>query len=235
MEKLQMNTKYLIIGVLGVIIVLLCLGIAYTLLQDHTEYVTANTVANGTTMEIPNTMAVKSNNTDSGIVVLKDEDTIVITFNSANKGLAQVMAFADIKLPIFGTESEGNVSITDPTIAGSSLSGQCTAVYVGSNDTNDNIIVISKKPDIVDHIIKSIKWKKASQHEEEKTQAQVEDSKPSAYAYKADGTPMYSQDEVSKYMEDKYGKVNYHVGDNGYIDMDEPGYDDAGHRLNSSR
>ena len=46
---------------------------------------------------------------------------------------------------------------------------------------------------------------------------------------------MYSQDEVSKYMEDKYGKVNYHVGDNGYIDMDEPGYDDAGHRLNSSR
>lgn len=54
-------------------------------------------------------------------------------------------------------------------------------------------------------------------------------STPSAYAYKSDGTPMYSQSEVSQYMANKYGMVNYHVGDNGYIDMDEPGYDDAGH------
>lgn len=52
---------------------------------------------------------------------------------------------------------------------------------------------------------------------------------PSAYAYKSDGTPMYSQAEVDRYMANKYGLVDYHVGDNGYIDMDEPGYDDAGH------
>lgn len=54
-------------------------------------------------------------------------------------------------------------------------------------------------------------------------------SSPSAYAYKSDGTPMYSQAEVNQYMYNKYGSVNYHVGSNGYIDMDEPGYDDAGH------
>lgn len=54
-------------------------------------------------------------------------------------------------------------------------------------------------------------------------------STPSAYAYKSDGTPMYSQAEVDRYMANKYGLVDYHVGDNGYIDMDEPGYDDAGH------
>lgn len=54
-------------------------------------------------------------------------------------------------------------------------------------------------------------------------------STPSAYAYKSDGTPMYSQAEVNQYMYNKYGLVDYHVGDNGYIDMDEPGYDDAGH------
>jgi flagellar basal body-associated protein FliL len=54
-------------------------------------------------------------------------------------------------------------------------------------------------------------------------------SSPSAYAYKSDGTPMYSQAEVSDYMYHKYGNVNYHIGDNGYVDMDQPGYDDAGH------
>lgn len=54
-------------------------------------------------------------------------------------------------------------------------------------------------------------------------------SSPSAYAYKSDGTPMYSQAEVDRYMYNKYGAVDYHVGDNGYVDMDEPGYDDAGH------
>ena len=54
-------------------------------------------------------------------------------------------------------------------------------------------------------------------------------NEPSAYAYKSDGTPMYSQAEVDRYMYNKYGLVDYHVGDNGYVDMDEPGYDDAGH------
>lgn len=50
-------------------------------------------------------------------------------------------------------------------------------------------------------------------------------------AYKSDGTPMYTQAEVDQYMQGKYGDVNYHIGANGYIDMDEPGYDDAGHRV----
>lgn len=53
-------------------------------------------------------------------------------------------------------------------------------------------------------------------------------STPTAYAYKSDGTPMYSQAEVDQYMYNKYGPVNYHVGSNGYIDMDEPGFDNAG-------
>ena len=40
---------------------------------------------------------------------------------------------------------------------------------------------------------------------------------------------MYSQAEVDSYMYNKYGNVRYHVGSNGYMDMDQPGYDDAGH------
>ena len=42
---------------------------------------------------------------------------------------------------------------------------------------------------------------------------------------------MYSQREVSEYMGNKYGMVEYHIGDNGYIDMDEPGFDDAGNKI----
>ena len=54
-------------------------------------------------------------------------------------------------------------------------------------------------------------------------------SAPTAYAYQSDGTPMYSQSEVDRYMSHKYGPgTNYHIGSNGYVDMDEPGFDNAG-------
>ena len=228
-----MNKQYLIIGILGIIIVLLCFGIAYTLLAEHTEYVSVNLVENGSTMEIPKDMVIKSNNSESGIVVLENDNTIVILFNSANKGLAQIMSFAEIKNPIFGSEYSGNVTLKDPTIAGCSLAGECNAVYLGNNETNDNIIVISKDKNIVDHIINSIKWVAVADSGEEASVAEdtSANTQPSAYAYKSDGTPMYSQQEVSDYMMNKYGMVDYHVGENGYIDMDEPGFDDAGNKI----
>ena len=46
------------------------------------------------------------------------------------------------------------------------------------------------------------------------------------YAYKSDGTPMYSKAEVDNYVQSKYGAVNYHIQDNGYINLDDPGYTD---------
>ena len=42
---------------------------------------------------------------------------------------------------------------------------------------------------------------------------------------------MYSQAEVDAYMGQKYGLVNYHIKENRYIDLDEPGYDDAGNPI----
>lgn len=224
-----MDNKYLIIGiVLGAVIVLLSGGIAYTFLIDHTEYNTINLIENGTTIEIPNDMKMKSNN--NGISVLENDNTIIISFNSANKGVGEITAFADIKIPIFGASYSGNVTIKDPTVAGCSLSGECNAVLVSNNETHDNIIVISKNKDIVNHIINSIQWHAVSSNDDSST-ATTSSQQPSAYAYKSDGTPMYSQAEVDRYMLNKYGMVDYHVGDNGYIDMDEPGYDDAGHRI----
>ena len=34
--------------------------------------------------------------------------------------------------------------------------------------------------------------------------------------------------EMDEYMLNKYGYVNYHLNDNGYVNLDEPGFDDAG-------
>jgi hypothetical protein len=78
----------------------------------------------------------------------------------------------------------------------------------------------------------TIKEKKAETSSSSSSSSQsTQSSQPqrTAYAYRSDGSPMYSQGEVDSYMYNKYGSVNYHVGSNGYIDMDEPGYDDAGH------
>ena len=69
--------------------------------------------------------------------------------------------------------------------------------------------------------------------EEEVAEAASEpaQSQPSVYAYQSDGTPMYSQAEVDSYMYNKYGLVNYHIKENRYIDMDEPGFDDKGNYI----
>lgn len=53
----------------------------------------------------------------------------------------------------------------------------------------------------------------------------------SVYAYKSDGTPMYSQEEVNNYVQSKYGAVNYHIQDNGYINLDDSGYTDDGAKV----
>ena len=45
-------------------------------------------------------------------------------------------------------------------------------------------------------------------------------STQSVYAYKSDGTPMYSQAEVTDYILHKYGMPDYHIGENKYIVLD---------------
>ena len=218
-----MEQKYIIIGLVCVIVVLAA-GLAYTLFFANTEYVSISLVSGGTTVDIPDDMTIKSNN--NGIQVYENANTIVITFNSAGRSDDDILAFTNIKNPIFGNASNGNVAITDPTVAGCSLSGQCNAAYASNDDTQDNVIVISKNNDILDHIIKSIQWHAVQSESNDDSSSS---SGPTALAYKSDGTPMYSQAEVDRYMANKYGDVNYHIGGNGYIDMDEPGYDDAGH------
>jgi hypothetical protein len=112
----------------------------------------------GTTIEVPDDMKLKSTNGDSGITVLENDNTIIVLFNSKDKGVGQIIGFSDIKNPIFGNEYQGDTTLKDPTVAGCHLDGECRAVYLGNNQTHDNILVISKNKDIVTHIINSIKW-----------------------------------------------------------------------------
>ena len=52
---------------------------------------------------------------------------------------------------------------------------------------------------------------------EKVVQAQLSSSASSVYAYKADGTPMYSQDEVTRYILHNYGMPDYHIGPDKHI------------------
>ena len=232
--------KIIIIVILIAILVAICSLISYSLFFNHTEYTNMTISESATTIEIPDDMKIKSTNDDSGITVLENDNTIVVIFNSMDKSIAQIMAFSNIKNPIFGSESQGETTITDPTVAGCHLDGDCPAVFIGNDETHDNILVISKNKDIVTHIINSIKWsinKNNNSTDDSSSSASSSSSSnsQSAYAYKSDGTPMYSQSEVDSYMQNKYGEVNYHIGSNGYVDMDEPGYDDAGNYKGNSK
>ncbi|MCQ2738274.1 MAG: hypothetical protein MJ224_06660 [archaeon] len=226
-----MNKNYLIIAILSVILAILCVWNGYIFFVDQTGYVSTNIGESGTVIEIPNDMIIKSNN--NGITTLENDNTIIIFFNSANKGLPELVAYETIIKPIFGNNTNGNVTINNPNIASCSLNGECNGVLIGNNKTHDNIIVISKNKDIVNHIINSIIWgnKTSSSDDIDTTSNKNANSQPSAYAYKSDGTPMYSQKEVDDYMLKKYGPVDYHIANNKYIHMDEPGYDKRGNPI----
>ena len=59
--------------------------------------------------------------------------------------------------------------------------------------------------------------------EETSSSSDTSESSPTPYAYKSDGTPMYSKAEADNYMLKKYGTDDYERQSNGYIDPDSVG------------
>lgn len=89
------------------------------------------------------------------------------------------------------------------------------SIYKSTNDDNS---IYNLTVDLKNSFVK----KKTSHKNVQKSNKKV-------YAYKSDGTPMYSQSEVDRYMSNKYWNgANYHIQDNGYINFDERGFDDKG-------
>ena len=82
-----------------------------------------------------------------------------------------------------------------------------------------------------DNATQKLTIKKEETAKSESSQSQSSQSQQSVYAYRSDGSPMYSQAEVDQYMYNKYGLVNYHIKSNRYIDLDEPGFDDKGNYI----
>ena len=52
------------------------------------------------------------------------------------------------------------------------------------------------------------------------------------YAYRSDGSALYSYEEARSYISQKYGPgMSWHVQNNKYISLDTPGYTSDGRRL----
>lgn len=222
-----MDRKYIIIGLLIVIFILIC-AIMLVSVGNSRAYQNFTCDDTGTSLEVPADLKVRQDNSNHGIrytvMSTPDGDIVIQRSVGDNPYMGEGMSGASDLLNSYDGDKVNGVEIH-------------TCSRTVKNDATGEVIMVSSNRgdnETVEHIINSIKWGNktvSSSDAGDSAHVSSASSEPSAYAYKADGTPMYSQDEVDDYMLHKYGMVNYHVGDNGYIDMDEPGYDDAGHRL----
>jgi len=223
-----METKnIIIIGIIAIILTLLIGIIVFTFMGNATAYETFTCNDTGTTFEVPKGLKVRQDQENFGIrysiMSTPDGDIVIQRSLGDNPYMASGMSGASDLINSYDGDKVNGVELHT-----------CSRT-VKNEATGEVIMVTSNRGDneTVEHIINSIHWgnKTSASNSNSST---ATSSGPSAYAYKSDGTPMYSQDEVDKYMEDKYGDVNYHIGSNGYVDMDEPGYDDAGHYVEST-
>ena len=105
---------------------------------------------------------------------------------------------------------------------GSSTVGGKTMYHrtVASEATGESVSVMGQNKELVDYIADHVKFggEKKDNNKDNNSPAKK------VFGYKSDGTPMYSQAEVDQYIKSKYGDVNYHIQDNGYISLDDPNY-----------
>lgn len=109
-----------------------------------------------------------------------------------------------------------------------------TKIYsrdVFNYDTQETVHIQGEDKELVDRVADSVVFSGGAGNNSSNDTSQSSNQRQ-ALAYKSDGTPMYSQSEVDNYLSSKYGgQVNYHVQDNGYISLDEPGYTSDGRRV----
>lgn len=213
--------KIIIILALVAVLIAICSLITYALVINQTEYTTMTIAESGTTIEVPDDMKLKSTNGDSGITVLENDNTIIVLFNSKDKGVGQIIGFSDIKNPIFGNEYQGDTTLKDPTVAGCHLNGECRAAYIGNNETHDNILIISKNKDIVTHILNSIKW---SLDTADNNTDDSDDSGSNSVSVKKNTTnnKKYTQSDLDMARNDAY----WQGYDDSYYDQQDDYYDD---------
>ena len=107
-----------------------------------------------------------------------------------------------------------------------------TKIYsrdVFNYDTQETVHIQGEDKELVDRVADSVVFSGGAGNKSSNDNSQSNNNQKQVLAYKSDGTPMYSQSEVDNYLSNKYGgQVNYHIQDNGYINLDEAGYTDDG-------
>ena len=132
-----MNKKRILIIVL-VFAIIVGAGVILYGQFNHNEQVT--TVKLGDTCSINITGEYEIKNMTHGITKIEDKRGNNIThFNSEGRGLSDVSAFADIKLPIVGETYDTGATPLETTINGTTK----WVCYTGNNETHDNILIIS--------------------------------------------------------------------------------------------
>lgn len=106
---------------------------------------------------------------------------------------------------------------------------------VMSEETGESISVMGENETLVNYIAEHVKFNgKSGDNKTSDSTSQTSTNQKTAIAYKSDGTPMYSQAEVNSYVNSKYGAVDFHIQDNGYISLDDPDYTSDGHYVGGS-
>ncbi|WP_407455061.1 carboxypeptidase-like regulatory domain-containing protein [Methanobrevibacter sp.] len=193
------NDKIIIIALI-VIIAILCAGMAAMMMPNFNKENADLKITSASSLKEGDSLKIKLTDANGGAISNQNVN-ITITDENQSTDYHSVVTDANGVGNLKLDKSPGKYDIT--------VAYGGNDKYNGCNDTKK--ITIKEK------------------EEEQQETSSSSSSGPSAYAYKSDGTPMYSQAEVDRYMYNKYGSVNYHLQDNGYVNLDEPGFDDAGH------
>lgn len=147
-----MNKKTILIIILALAIIVGASVILYEQF-NHKEQVT--TVKLGNTCSINITGEYETKNMTHGITKIIDKKGNNIThFNSEGKGLSDISAFADIKLPIVGETYDTGATPLEANINGTTK----WVCFTGNNQTHDNILIISNSKEDAVKLHDSIKY-----------------------------------------------------------------------------
>lgn len=243
--NMENKQKIIIVALIGIIIVLGA-AIMGTLLKEPSK--TVELFENGTTIEVSADTNLTSHDNFSSTYQTGKNTTIIGIDNNNLAGALASKILSELIVNKGEMQDNGLYKLDKKSIMelGDQLGqgydeNNIKEVFVGikhNTTVNQTIILIGIDEQEMTNIIKSVNWKlgtttttAVSADTSTPTSSESSNSQPTAYAYKSDGTPMYSQSEVDDYMLNKYGMVDYHVGENGYIDMDEAGYDNAGNPI----
>ena len=218
-----MKTKHIIL-ILTILILLLVCGVLLISIQPSQAYKTYTFNDTNTTLEVPMDLKLRQDISEGGIRLMTlstpDGDIVIERSLSDNPYMAESLEGASDLMNSYDGDKINGVELS-------------TCSRTVKNDRTGEVIMVSSSQgdnETVEHIIGSVRWGDGSKVDDNSSNNDSDDGRK-VLAYKSDGTPMYSQEEVDEYVKSKYGLVNYHIQGNGYINLDDPNYDDAGNRV----